>query len=351
MKQYSESDSYRGELMKAMVIKSFGNADVFEEAEVDRPHLNLLPNHVLIQVKAAGLNPVDIKIRKGILAKIAPEFPAILHSDVAGIIVSVGSHATKFKVGDSVYGCAGGVKGSSGSLAEYMIADEKLLALKPMTLDFKQAAALPLVAITAWEALFDRAQIRPDQTVYIPGATGGVAHIAIQLAKSVGCQVISTASSEEKIKIGKQLGADWVINHKEDDVVKNIQENISRDGIDIVFDTLGGDNLEKSFEIAKIGGTVMTISASHPHDLTLLKLKGLTLHAVFMLIPLLHGLNRQHHGEILEKIAHLVDEGKLKPLLHHEVFSFNQVAKAHEALELKQVMGKVVLCPDEAIFI
>ncbi|MEH7378835.1 alcohol dehydrogenase catalytic domain-containing protein, partial [Neobacillus drentensis] len=183
--------------MKAQVIKRFGDPSVFEIAEVPNPEA--IPGHVVIQVKATSVNPIDTKIRGGAVPAVAPEFPAVLHGDVAGVVVEVGEGITEFKVGDEVFGCAGGFKGTDGALAEYMLADVQLLAPKPKNVTMAQAAALPLVTITAWESLYNRANVQNGQTVLVHAATGGVGHVAIQLAKLAGAKVFTTASSEEKL--------------------------------------------------------------------------------------------------------------------------------------------------------
>ena len=184
--------------MEAMVIRQFGEPGVFEKADVARPQI--YPGQVLIKVAATSVNPVDCKIRQGKLAAIAPDFPAVLHGDVAGTIEEVGENVDGFNVGDEVYACAGGVKGLGGALAEYILADARLVALKPKHLDFNKAAALPLVAITAWTALIDKAQVQAGQRVLIHGATGGVGHIGMQLAKARGAEVYATCSSDSKEK-------------------------------------------------------------------------------------------------------------------------------------------------------
>lgn len=170
--------------MKAQIIEKFGEATEFKV--VDLPIPEVIPHHVLIRVLATSVNPVDYKIRGGIVPDIAPDFPAVLHGDVAGIIEKVGEGVNNFQPGDEVYGCAGGVKGMGGALAEYMLADAALIAKKPKSLNMRETAALPLVAITAWEGLIEKAQIQSGQTILIYGGTGGVGHIALQLAKSCG---------------------------------------------------------------------------------------------------------------------------------------------------------------------
>ncbi|MFZ7944141.1 zinc-dependent alcohol dehydrogenase family protein [Neobacillus sp. 19] len=327
--------------MKAQVIKKFGDPSVFEMAEVPKPEA--IPGHVVIQVKATSVNPIDTKIRSGAVAAIAPEFPAVLHGDVAGVIVEVGEGVSEFKVGDEVFGCAGGVKGTGGALAEYMLADVQLLAAKPRNVTMAQAAAFPLVIITAWEALYNRANVQNGQTVLIHGAAGGVGHVAIQLAKLAGAKVFTTASSDEKLSMGKRLGADVSINYREQSVEQYVKEYTDGKGFDIVFDTVGGENLDRSFQAAATYGTVLSIAARSTHDLSPLHAKALTLHITFMILKIMNKEKRQEYGNILREVTKLVEEGKLQPLVDDSVFSFNQVNEAHSLLESHKAIGKIVL--------
>ncbi|MCM3236474.1 zinc-dependent alcohol dehydrogenase family protein [Heyndrickxia oleronia] len=327
--------------MKAQVIKRFGGPSVFELAEVPNP--DPIPGHVVIHVKATSVNPIDTKIRSGAVPAVAPEIPAVLHSDVAGVVVDVGEDVTEFKVGDKVYGCAGGVKGTSGALAEYMLADVQLLAHKPINITMAQAAALPLVTITAWESLYTRANVQSGQTVLIHAATGGVGHVGIQLAKLAGAKVYTTASSEEKLNIGKRIGADGSINYREQSVEEYVKEHTDGKGFDIVFDTVGGENLDRSFQASATYGTVLAIAARSTHDLSPLHAKALSLHVTFMLLKIIDKKKRQEYGEILREVTKLVEEGKLQPLIDERVFNFDQVMEAHTLLESNKAIGKVVL--------
>ncbi len=248
-----------------------------------------------------------------------------------------------FNVGDEVYGCAGGVKGLGGALAEYMLADAHLVAHKPESLTMAEAAALPLVTITAWEGLVDRAKVQPGQKVLVYGATGGVGHIGVQLAKWAGATVYALVSSNEKAAIAHRLGADITINYRQQPVEEFVAEHTDGQGFDVVFDTVGNNNLQNAFKAAKLNGTVVSIVSLSQQDLTLLHAKGLTLHLVFMLISLLFGVGRAHHGEILLKLAQLVEEGKIRPLVDSKSFNFTEVAAAHERAESGQAIGKVVL--------
>ncbi|WP_088240485.1 zinc-dependent alcohol dehydrogenase family protein [Calothrix rhizosoleniae] len=327
--------------MKAQVIKEFGNASVFQTVELPRPEV--IPGHVLIRVAATSINPVDYKIRRGSASALAPAFPAVLQGDVAGVIEEVGEGVTSFKSGDEVYACAGGVKGTGGALADYMLADADLVALKPKSLTMLEAAALPLVSLTAWEGLIDKAQIQPGQTVLVHAATGGVGHIGIQIAKAFGAKVFATASSDQKLELARKLGADVAINYRQQTIEEYVAEYTDGKGFDVVFDTVGGENLTKSFAAAKLNGKVVSISTSQTYDLSPLHRKGLSLHVVFMLIPMLHNLGRAHHGKILTELAKLVDEGKIFPLIDPKEFSFDQAELAHRHLESGQTIGKVVL--------
>lgn len=327
--------------MKAWVIEQFGSPNTFKQ--VDLPVPEILLDHVLIRVAATSVNAVDYKIRQGVVADIAPDFPAVLHGDVAGAIAAVGAGVDQFNIGDEVYACAGGVKGMGGALAEYMLADAHLVAHKPESLTMAQAAALPLVSVTAWEGLVDRAKIQPEQKVLVYGATGGVGHIGVQLAKWSGAEVYALVSSDQKATIARRLGADITINYQKQQVEEFVAEHTDGQGFDVVFDTVGNDNLQNAFKATKLNGTVVSTVSLSQQDLTLLHAKGLTLHLVFMLIPMLFGVGRTHHGEILSKIAQLIDEGKMRPLIDSRSFSLADVAAAHEHAESGQAIGKVVL--------
>lgn len=327
--------------MKAMTIAKFGDINVFEETTLPKP--TLIPGHVLVKIKATSVNPLDFKMRLGYFPDLVPAFPMVLHGDLAGIVEEVGAGVEGFAVGDEVYGCAGGLLEMGGALAEYMVVDARLIAHKPKTLSFAQAAALPLVALTAWEAFVSYADVQKDQTVLIHGATGGVGHVAIQLAKYLGARVYATSSSPQKMAIAKKLGADVVINYRETDVQTYVTECTDNKGFDIVFDTVGGDNLPNCFTAAAAGGQVISILSAGQYDLTPAFLKGLTLHNVFQPLPLLTGLNRQHYQDILVNIAKLVDDGLIKPLVDEKQFAIKNVGAAHAHAEKGNAIGKVVL--------
>jgi NADPH2:quinone reductase len=328
--------------MNAQVINKFGDYSVFETSNLPKPEVK--PGYVLIRVLATSVNPIDCKIRAGNVPAITATFPAVLHGDVAGVIEAVGENVTEFKVGDEVYGCAGGLKNEDGALAEFMLADAKLIAIKPKSLSMAETAALPLVSITAWEALFEKIKISAGQKILVHAGTGGVGHIAIQLAKWAGADVYATVSSSDKADIAKSLGATDTINYHKETVADYVKRLTDGKGFDIVFDTVGGENIDKSIEAIKLYGQVITIQTANANpNLGALQLKSGTLHVVFMLLPLIYNIQRERHGEILKQITHLVDKEILKPLLDPKQFSFENVGDAHALLESGKAMGKVVV--------
>lgn len=327
--------------MTAMTLRQFGGTEHFVLRQIPRPAP--AAGQVLVRVKASSVNPVDTKIRSGMLAAIAPADPCVLGCDMAGIVFACGAGVTAFSPGDEVYGCPGGVKGSQGALAEYMVCDPRLLAPKPPGLTFAEAAALPLVSITAWDGLLDRAKVRAGQRVLVHGGAGGVGHIALQLCAAQGAEVWATVSSEEKAALARGLGAAGTINYREQSVEDYVQQVTGGAGFDVVFDSVGGDNVARCFQAAAVSGTVVSISTRTTADLSPLHAKGLSLHVVFMLLPLLHNKGRERHGEILRELNELVAAGKVRPLLDAQRFTFAEVAAAHERLASGAATGKIVL--------
>lgn len=326
--------------MKAMIIKSYGNSEVFEQADIDTPEL--VPGHVLVKVAATSVNTVDTMIRSmGKELPLSPDLPAVLGMDFAGTIKAVGEGVTDFAVGDEVYGCAGGLADLPGALAEYMLADARLIALKPKTLSMREAAALPLVGITAYEGL-QRAGVSAGQKVLVHGGSGGVGHVALQLAQYFGADVYSTGGGDKQLALIEALGAQ-AINYRTESVADYVEKCTGGAGFDVVFDSVGGQNMLSSFEAAALNGQVASTVSLLEIDLTLAHFKGLSLHVVFMLIPMLHNHKREQHGQILRAIADIVDQGKLKPVLDAEQFDMADVASAHQRLESGKAMGKVVV--------
>ncbi len=326
--------------MKAILLKEYGSTAGFSTEEIPKPKVR--SGCVLVEVSASSVNPVDYKIRQGLLP-VGPKLPGILHGDMAGTVAQVGEGVEGFAEGDEVYGCVGGFKGLPGVLSEYALADARLLSKKPSNLSMVEAATLPLVGITAWNALIDRAEVASGQKVLVHASCGGVGHIGLQLAKAFGAEVHATASDDRKIGLGFELGADQMINYKQTDVDAYVRSETDGKGYDVVFDTVGGKCLDDSFQATRIGGTVVSIAARSTHDLTPVHVKSLSLHVVFMLLPILRGEGRERHGEILGELTSLVEGGKVRPLVHEEVFDFQEAGRAHEALESGKVTGKVAL--------
>lgn len=327
--------------MQAMIIETFGDATVFKSVVMPKPSIK--PGNVLIKTIATSVNPLDCKLRRGYYAHLVPHFPMVLHGDVAGVIEEVGAGVTDFRPGDEVYGCVGGLLDINGALAEYVLADTKLIAHKPKTLSLADSAALPLVALTAWEGLITYAKVQPKQTLLIHGGTGGVGHIALQLAKNLGAKVYVTVSSTDKAHHATRLGADEVINYQQTSVADYVKQYTQDKGFSIVFDTVGGQNLARCFQAAAVQGSVITISGGGQHDLTPAFVKGQSLYMIMQPLPLITGLNREHYGKILAQIAQLVDQGKIKPLIDPQTFTLSQIAAAHQHLEEKKAIGKIVV--------
>lgn len=331
--------------MKAQIVRAFGGPELFEAAELPDP--KPARGQVAVRLAATSVNPIDTKLRaRG--GEIAPELPAVLGCDIAGTVIELGEGVTGFAVGDEVFGCGGGVKGFGGAYAERIATDARLLARKPASLGFAQAAALPLVAITAWEGLFDRARMKAGDTVLVHGGTGGVGHVAVQLAAHRGAHVFATVSTAEKGRIARRLGAEAAINYREEAVEDYVARLTDGRGFDIVFDATGGSDLQTSFRAARHYGQVVSIVSRFSADLSLMQSRSLSLHVVFMILPLLHGTGREAQGRIMAEVARLADAGRLKPLLD-EIFPLDRVGDAHRHLESGRAVGKVVVAIDPAI--
>ncbi|MDP6815577.1 MAG: zinc-dependent alcohol dehydrogenase family protein [Alphaproteobacteria bacterium] len=325
--------------MRAMIIREPGEPEVFEAAEIERPAVPA--GHLLVRVAATSVNPVDWKIRR-LGLPLGPEMPAVLQGDVAGTVEEVGAGVSDFRPGDAVFGCAGGVRGSGGALAEYMLCDADLLALKPERLSMAEAAALPLVCLTAWEGLVDGADVGAGQRVLVHAGAGGVGHVALQIALARGARVFATHSGGRKEDLVRELGA-TPINYREQSVADYVAEHTGGAGFDVVYDTVGGDNIPLSWEAARPRGTVISCQSNSTQDLTPVHLKGLHHIGVLMLLPLLHGTGRAHHGLIMTQVAALAEEGRLRPVLDPAGFALADVAGAHAHLESGQAIGKVVV--------
>lgn len=327
--------------MKAMVLNSYGSDAVFEAADLSEPAVS--DGHVLVRIAATSVNTVDTMIRQ--LGQeqlpLSPSLPAVLGMDFAGTVEAVGDGVTSFQVGDEVYGCAGGLIGLQGTLTELINADARLIARKPKALSMREAAALPLVGITAYEGLM-RAGVGPGQKVLVHGGTGGVGHVAVQLAKHFGADVYATITGAHDAEIVESYGA-AAIDYKTEAVADYVAKHTNGIGFDVVFDSVGGANMLNSFEAAALNAQIATTVSLLELDLTLAHFKGLSLHVVFMLIPMLHNHKRDAHGGILMDIAKIVDAGALKPLLDTTTYQLTDVGAAHERLTSGLATGKVVI--------
>lgn len=326
--------------MKATIINEFGGPEVFQTAEVDKPEAQA--GQVLVRIAASSVNTVDTMIRQmGKDLPISPEPPAILGMDFAGTVEAVGEGVTDFAEGDAVYGCAGGLGDLPGTLAEYIAADAKLVAKKPANLSMAEAAAIPLVGITAYEGLM-RAGIAEGQKVLVHGGSGGVGHIALQLAKHFGADVYSTGGGDAQQALIEKLGA-TAINYKTETVADYVAQYTDGAGFDIVFDSVGAENMANSFEAAKLNGQIASTVALVEMDLSVAHFKGLSLHVVFMLIPMIYNQGREEHGRILGELAKIAEAGGLTAVLDEQRFKLEEAGAAHERLASGQAMGKVVV--------
>jgi len=326
--------------MKAMVIKAYGQDALFELAEVEKPKVE--SSSVLVKIAASSVNTVDTMIRKmGKALPLSPDLPAILGMDFAGTVAEVGNSVSDYAVGDEVYGCAGGLGDLQGTLAEYISADSKLIAKKPKSLSMQEAAALPLVGITAYEGL-KRAGTSMGQKVLVHGGSGGVGHVALQLATHFGAEVYSTGGGDKQMALIEKLGA-TPINYKTTSVEEYVSLHTEGRGFDVVFDSVGGSNMANSFKAAALNGQIASTVAMCELDLSEAHFKGLSLHVVFMLIPMLHNHKREEHSQILKSLAEIADAGGLKPVIDEKSYSLEQVGEAYTRLESRQAMGKIVI--------
>lgn len=297
---------------------------------------------VLVKVAASGINPLDLKIRAGQAAHAAQPFPAILGIDMAGEVVAIGPDVNDFNVSDRVYGMTGGVAGQQGSLAEYQVADARLLAKVPANINLLQAAAMPLVVITAWEGLVDRAKVAAGHKVLVQGGAGGVGHVVIQLAKAFGAEVFATAAAKDADYI-RSLGAIY-IDYQNTAVEEYLADHTDNEGFDIVYNTTGGASLDQAFQSVKsYTGHVVSCLGWGTHSLAPLSFKAATYSGVFTLMPLLTGKNRAHHGKILARTSLLCEQGLLNVRRDPRQFDFYSIEQAYNSISSANNTGKVVV--------
>lgn len=307
--------------MRAAQINQYGDPSVIQINDVDKPTPG--PGQVLIEVHASNVNPFDAKLRAGYMQDRIPlQFPFTIGGDVAGVVTELGEGVDNLAVGDKVYGNAARVAGNSGAIAEYTVTKASQIAKAPANLDFIQTGSLPLVGVSALQALSDELNLQPDQKIFITGGAGGIGSIAIQIAKHIGAHVATTAT-DEGIEFAKQLGADEVIDYKAQDYTKLLHD------FDAVFDTVG-DNFTKTLNVLKRDGNAVSMIASTDGA----KASELGVSAKTQATHIT--------TEILDRLRELVESGHVTPQVG-KVFKFDEVQQAYEAWENGSVHGKVVI--------
>jgi NADPH:quinone reductase-like Zn-dependent oxidoreductase len=330
--------------MKALILKRYGKSDQLAFAEIPRPTIK--PDEMLVQVHAAGLNPIDYMIPKGTFKPILRfQLPATMGSDLAGVVVEVGSRVTRFKPGDSIFASIFDL--GTGALAEFAVVPENAAAIKPVNLDFVQAASIPMVGLTSWQALKERAGLKPGQKVFIPAGAGGIGTFAIQLAKHLGAKV-GTTTSTGNVGLVLRLGADEVIDYKKQKFEDELQD------YDVVLGTVRGDGIEKSIQILKPKSSVVSLIG--PPDAAFARARGMNFLMRFVFGLISGKIIRQARkrgaeysflfvhpdGRQLAEIGKLLDAGHIYPVID-KVFPFDQTKEALAYLEEGRAKGKVVV--------
>lgn len=323
--------------MKALVLREYNQPLVIQE--VPKPVAG--KGQVLVKVHASGVNPLDLKIQSGVATHAKTQLPAILGVDLAGTVEAVGEGVSRFKPGDKVYGMTGGVAGIQGSLAEYAAVDADLLALQPANISMRQAAAAPLIFITAWEGLVDQAHVQAGQSVLVHGGAGGVGHIAVQIAVARGAKVYATVKPDDFALI-ESYGA-TPIDYTREQPEDYVKTYTGGEGFDVILDTVGEETLAASFNIVKQYGHVVSILGRGTHNLAPLSFRSASYSGVFTLYPLITGKNRKHHGEIMAEATALIEAGKLVPRLDETRYTMETVAEAYGAMKGRTTKGKVVV--------
>jgi len=323
-------------------MTAVGNPDVLELHDIDEPKISTA-TQIKVRLKAAGVNPVDTKIRRNGLLYNNP-LPAVLGCDGAGEVIETGSAVSQFKPGDKVWFCNGGLGREQGNYAEYTMLDQRWVSLMPQACSFVEAAALPLVLITAWGALFDRGGLQAGQTVLVHAGAGGVGHVAIQLAKLKGARVITTVSSEQKAEFAKAMGADETVIYTHNGFADAVNQLTGGNGADLVFDTVGAGVFKESIAVTAHFGRLVTLLDPGELNLAEARMRNLLIGFELMLTPMLRDLPeaRDKHIEILDQCAEWIDKGLLKTHINQQL-PLAEAAKAHQLLETGHSTGKVVL--------
>ncbi len=330
--------------MKAVLMTAAGNPDVLAVYDIEKPEL-LTPHHMRVKLAAAGVNPLDTKLRANPAYGLS-KLPAILGCDGAGTVEKVGSAVTRFKEGDTVFFFNGGIGDEPGCYAEYTTVHEEYCAATPTSLGLQDAAGLPLALITAWEALVERVNLQAGQTILIHGGTGGVGHIALQLAKHLGAKVAVTVSDDKKEGLAQGLDADKIVRYKEMDFVVDVEEWSGGKGVDVVFDTIGGDVFKRSMDVTRIGGKIVTLLSTPMslEDTQKARLRNLSICYELMLTPQVMNNHQERirQRKILEEGAKLIASGKLGVLVSYALPLY-EAPEAHRIIERGHVLGKIIL--------
>lgn len=324
--------------MKAMILKSFGGPDSFELSDVPKP----VPQagQVLVRVHATSINPLDYQVRRGDYPDLVP-LPAITGHDVSGVVEAIGPGVSAFAPGDEVW-YTPQIFDGQGSYAEYHVAAESIIARKPASLSHLEAASLSLVGGTVWEALTVRAVLRVGESILIHGGAGGVGHVAIQVAKAMGARVFTTVR-EANAEFVRSLGADVVIDYTQEDYVEAIMRETAGHGVDVVFDTIGGDTLSRSADaLAQLGRVVSIVDIAQPQNLVQAWGKNASYYFVF---------TRQNRGK-LDELSALVERGQLRPHVG-AVYSLADIPLAHARLESANngLLGKIAIAVEPSLIV
>ncbi|MDH0302480.1 MULTISPECIES: zinc-dependent alcohol dehydrogenase family protein [unclassified Pseudomonas] len=316
--------------MKALILESFGGPESFEYRDVPKP----VPQagQVLVRVQATSINPLDYQVRRGDYPDLVP-LPAITGHDVSGIVEDVGPGVTAFRAGDEVW-YTPQIFDGAGSYAEYHVAAESIIGMKPPSLSHLEAASLSLVGGTAWEALVVRAALRVGESILIHGGAGGVGHVAIQMAKAMGARVFTTVRAANA-EFARRMGADVIIDYEQLDYVDVILRETAGRGVDVVFDTIGGDALSRSPDaLAQLGRVVSIVDIAQPQNLIQAWGKNASYHFVF---------TRQQRGK-LDELSALVERGQLRPHVG-AIYALADVPLAHARLQSRDpgLQGKIAI--------
>lgn len=332
--------------IKAVVARGQGGPEVLalDEVELEWPRRS---GDVLVRLAAAGLNPADVFFRQ-LGPYLQSGLPLVLGHDGAGVVSAVGAAVSTVKPGDRVCFCNGGIGGDMGTYADHAVVPEDQLVRLPADIDFVRAAALPLVAITAWEALYDRAALAAGEYALVHAGAGGTGHVAVQLAKLRGARVAATVSSPEKAKFVAGLGADAAIDYRKQDFVDACRQWSAGRGVDVALDNVGGETMLKTYRAMAPYGRVVTLMGTPGDDAeTTAYNANLTIHNVMMLTPMWKGLRDRltRQAEIVRQAVGLLSSGKISVHVA-ATFPLAEAARAQAMLEAGGMMGKVVLTMD-----